>query len=191
MKLSIITPYYKTLKETQRLAGMLEAQLNNQVEWIIVDDGCNELELDKLKAKVIHLDTNSGGASKPRNTGLDVAKGEYITFIDSDDIISDDYIEKILHKIETSEFDYCLFSWQFLNSGVKIIIKDLPPSTNCSIWNCIYKRDLIGNVRFDENLRFAEDYKFNQEVRKGKKENIIDILYFYNEGRVGSITTGD
>ena len=50
MKLSIITPYYDTLEYTKRLAEVLEPQLNEDIEWIIVDDGCNEKELDKLKA---------------------------------------------------------------------------------------------------------------------------------------------
>ena len=113
MILSIITPYYDRLKEIKELAKVLEPQLNDRIEWIIVDDGCNESELDKLKAKVIHLEENSGGASVPRNSGLDNAEGEYITFIDSDDLVSSDYINKIINKINISrinkfyEFDYC------------------------------------------------------------------------------------
>lgn len=78
MQLSIITPYYRTLKYTLELAKVLESQLNDKIEWIIVDDGCNEKELDKLNAKVIHLPTNSHGASKPRNVGLDIATGDNV-----------------------------------------------------------------------------------------------------------------
>ena len=52
MLLSIITPYYKTLKYTKRLAKILEPQLSDDIEWIIIDDGCNELRLDELKAKL-------------------------------------------------------------------------------------------------------------------------------------------
>lgn len=73
------------------------------------------------------------------------------------------------------------------NIGEEVIITDYPPESNYSVWNCIYKREIIGNIRFDENLKIAEDYEFNKLVRIGKKENIKDILYFYNEGRVGSI----
>ena len=93
MRLSIITPYYNTLKYTLRLAEILQPQLTKEIEWIIVDDGCNEKALDNLKAKVIHLPNNSGGASRPRNVALDIAKGDYIAFIDSDDIVRHDYIE--------------------------------------------------------------------------------------------------
>ena len=112
MKLSIITPYYKTLEYTKELAKVLEPQLTPEVEWIIIDDGCHETELDKIKAKVIHLPVPSGNASKPRNVGLENAKGEYIAFIDSDDSVSKDYIQKILEKTK-EEWDYCYMSWSW------------------------------------------------------------------------------
>ena len=83
--------------------------LTDKIEWIIIDDGCNEKELDSFKAKVIHLPTNSGGASKPRNIGLDNAKGKYIAFIDSDDLVSDDYIELVLKYLKT---DIVFISWK-------------------------------------------------------------------------------
>lgn len=185
MKLSIITPYYKCLNEIKKLIKILEPQLNNQVEWIIIDDGCDENELDNMKAKVIHLQQNSGGASIPRNKGLDIAQGEYITFIDADDLVSGNYIEKILEKTK-EEWDYCFMSWSMDNS--LCIIKDEPPSWNCCVWNCIYKRELIGEVRFREDLIKAEDYFFNKEVRKGKRANIIDCLYFYNTNNPNSLT---
>lgn len=188
MKLSIIIPYYKTYELTKRLLEVLKPQLNDNIEVLVVNNSDNTSFNDKY-IKTLYCESN-GTASRPRNVGLDNAKGEYIVFIDSDDLISNDYIEKIINKTKTSNFNYCFFSWQFMNSGNKIIIKDTPPQWNCSIWNCIYKRDAIGNTRFNETMRIAEDYEFNLKVRKGKKENIEDILYFYNEGRNGSITNG-
>ena len=176
MKLSIITPYYKTLEYTLDLAKVLEPQLTKDTEWIIVDDGCKEKELDKLKAKVIHLDAPSGNASKPRNIGLDNATGEYVSFIDSDDLVSNDYIDKILEKTK-EEWDYCFISWDWKKG--KVIINDNPPSWNTSIWNCIYKRELIGNIRFNVNKNVAEDEEFNKRVRTGIKANIIDVLYLH------------
>jgi len=178
-KLSIISPYYDCLEYTKKLAEVLEPQLNNEVEWLIIDDGCNEKELDNFKAKVIHLDTNSGGASVPRNIGLDIAQGKYIAFIDADDTIKSNYIELILNKINTEDFDYCYFSWE--NPRNQIIIEDEPPEWNVCVWNCIYKRTLIGDERFNPELIIAEDYDFNIRVKKGKKANIKDVLYFYND----------
>lgn len=184
MKLSIITPYYKTKEQTKKLAEVLIPQLNEQTEWIIINDGCNPIELDNMIYELmtnqnivtIHLDKNSGGASVPRNWGLDYAKGEYIAFIDSDDLVSSNYIEIILNKLK-DDFDYCYLSWKLDN--MEVIIKDNPPNWNCCVWNCIYKKELIGEQRFDPKLIIAEDYDFNKRVRKGKKANIEDIIYFY------------
>ena len=184
MQLSIITPYYDRLEEIKKLASVLEPQLTEEVEWIIVDDGCNEKMLDNLKAKVIHLEENSGGASIPRNKGLDIAQGKYIAFIDSDDLVKFDYVKKILDKTK-EEWNYCYISWK--GQSNTIIIVDKPPKWNCCVWNCIYKRELIGNERFSPELRIAEDYDFNKRVRKGKRANIKDILYIYDMERPNSL----
>lgn len=174
IKLSIIIPYYDRPKYIKRLLEVLEPQLTNETELIIVDD-CSPIPLDY---PCIRLNENSGGASIPRNVGLDKAKGKYIAFIDSDDLISNDYISTILEKIK-EEWDYCFISWK--TSTNTIIIKDNPPNWNCCVWNCIYKKEIIGNERFNPNLRIAEDYDFNIRVRKGKKANIEKVLYYYNE----------
>ena len=179
MILSIIIPYYNTLEQTKKLMQVLEPQLNDKVEVIIIDDGCNEDELDNLGVTVIHLKENSGGASVPRNVGLDFATGKYVSFIDSDDIVVDDYIDTILAKIDEEDFDYCYYSWR--SPYHTIIITDKPYDWNCCVWDCVYKREMIGDVRFDPNLKIAEDYDFNKKVLKGKKANITKVLYFYND----------
>lgn len=177
---SIITTYYNQYELLKELADVLIPQLTNQVEWIIVDDGCNEKRLDSLNATVYHLFNNSGGPSHPRNVGLSMARGEYILFIDGDDLVSNDYMSAILNKIKEEDFDFCFFGWKsFGRSEYTVCIKDNPPSWNCSVWNCIYKKDLIKEVKFDVFLKIAEDYKFNAMVRKGRKSNIDKVLYYY------------
>lgn len=178
MKLSIITPYYDALIYIKELAKYLEPQLRDDVEWIIIDDGCHEKELDLFNAKVIHLEENSGCAGIPRNYGLDAAQGEYITFIDADDSIADNFVQKILDKIETSPFDYCLISWKRMDNLFIIDVTNGRPDWNCSVWGIVYKKENIGNTRFN-NLRMAEDYVFNQSCLKGKEEKITDVLYYY------------
>ena len=178
-KLSIITPYYKTLEYTKKLADVLIPQLTDETEWIIIDDGCNELELDRLVANnitIIHLEKNSGCASIPRNIGLDNAKGEYIAFIDSDDLVKPNYISTILNKIETG-FDYCFIGWE--SHAFRII--GTPPDWNGCVWNTIYNKNIIGDKRFREDLVIAEDYDFNCRVRTGKEEMIPEVLYYYND----------
>lgn len=173
--LTIIIPYYDRPNYITNLMKKITKQSTHEVEVIIVDD-CSPTPIHF--ANTIRLDKNSGGASVPRNVGLDNASGKYIVFIDSDDDISDDYISTILEKTK-EDWDYCLFSWR--TSTQEIIIKDNPPQWNCSVWNCVYKKELIGKERFNPDLVIAEDYDFNKRVRKGKKANIEKVLYYYNQ----------
>ena len=81
--LSIIIPYYETLNSTLKLLEELNSQLTSDVEIILVDDGCYETALEKYSIQI-----PNSGVSRARNVGLDNAKGEFVTFIDSDDFIS-------------------------------------------------------------------------------------------------------
>lgn len=189
-KLSIIIPYFKTYDETKRLMDILIPQLTEETEVFLIDDGCNEERLDQYKEKIniIHLEENKG-ISYARNIGIKKATGEYLTFVDSDDYISDDYVKSIIDKINSCDFDYCYFSWKFVNQGDTIKIKDNPPTWNLAVWNAVYKTDYV--ELFDEDIRFMEDVPWQIEMRKknGKKEIINKVLYYYNDGRPGSLTS--
>ena len=189
IKLSIIIPYYKTLELTKKLLEQIIPQLKG-AEVILIDDGCHEEQLDKYKDKIniIHLEENQG-LSYARNRGIEKAKGQYITFVDSDDYVSEDYISSIISKINTSEFDYCYFSWKMIHKKDVIRILDNPPTWNLAVWNAVYKREYV--EMFDENIRFCEDVPWQAKMRakKGKKEIINKILYYYNDGRPGSLTS--
>lgn len=182
--LSIIIPTYNRNEYIVKLLDKLHSQIQNNVEVIVVDDH-SDMPLEKSWFKYIYLDNNSGGASIPRNVGLDNAKGRYICFVDADDMVSDDYIETILEKTK-EDWEFCYISWQ--GKSNKVIIKDTAPTWNCCVWNSVYKRDLIGDKRFDPKLKMAEDYDFNRKVRNGKKANITKILYYYNEDTPNSLT---
>lgn len=192
MKLSLIIPYYNTWEETKKLLETLTPQLNEDVEVIIVDDGCdegrfNKISYSKREIRCIHLLENSGVAGKPRNVGLDHAKGEYIAFIDSDDNVTEDYIERIMKAI-SSKPDIIFLSWESVKQ--KIIMTRKPPQWNCSVWCRVYKREIIGNTRFDETLKKAEDWKFNQAIKYRTSVCIRKPIYLYNWGREGSLTNG-
>lgn len=202
MKLSIIIPYYNTLNETKELLKVLVPQLTKETELIIVDDGCYEEKLDNIidtlqcsnikinnnaEITTIHLTKNSGGASKPRNIGLDNVTGDYITFIDSDDMISSNYIGEILRYMENNT-DIIFLSWKSKVHDIKMKYK--PPRWNCAVWCRVYKKEIIGNVRFDENLKIAEDWKFNQQIKYNTSCCIRKTIYFYNNGREGSLING-
>lgn len=190
IKLSIITPYYNCLKYITELANVLEPQLTTEIEWIIIDDGCHEKELDNFNATIIHLKNNSGCAGIPRNYGLDIAKGEYITFVDADDLVSNDFITLILNKINTVTFDYCLMSWKKLEGTYIIDVTNGRPEWNCSVWGVIYKKEIIKDCRFNNN-RIAEDYTFNTTVLNNatRKEIIPEFLYFYRTNLNGISAT--
>lgn len=190
MKLSIIIPYYNTLEETKKLMEKLIPQLNDNVEVIIIDDGCHEKELDEYVPKnirVLHRVVNSGVAGVPRNLGLKEAKGEYIAFIDSDDDVTDNYIEKILYKTQSNP-DIIFLSWKMPQET--FIITTKPSQWNCAVWCRVYHRRIIGNIRFDETLKKAEDWKFNQQIKYNTSVCIREPIYLYNSGREGSLTNG-
>jgi glycosyltransferase involved in cell wall biosynthesis len=185
MLLSIITPYYRTLKEIKKIAEVLEPQLDNDIEWIIIDDGCSETELNKLNATILHLPFNSGGASVPRNAGLDIAQGKYIAFIDSDDMITEDYIKEIRKKI-AKEPDIIYLSWK--SQVHSIVMESLPPKWNCSVWCRVYKKDVIGDVRFKTYLKLAEDLIFVSNIKPKSSLSIKKQIYLYDCQRKGSLT---
>ena len=182
MKLSIIIPFYKTHTETQALFKVLVPQMTDEVEVLVVNNSDNV----SFEGVTTLFCESNGTASRPRNVGLENARGEFICFVDSDDMIVNDYVATILETIDTRDFDYCLFSWKFRH-GAKIIIEDNPPHWNYSVWNCIYKRSSIGQERFDESIKIGEDGEFNARVRNGRKANITKVLYIYNHSREGSL----
>lgn len=190
IKLSIVIPYYKTHDETKKLMDILIPQLTEETEVFLVDDGCHEERLDEYKDKIniIHLEENHG-LSYARNIGIKKAQGKYLTFVDSDDYVSDDYVKSIIDKINSCDFDYCYFSWEMINIKSVIRILDNPPTWNLAVWNAVYKTDYL--ELFDENIRFMEDVPWQVEMRKknGKKEIIDKVLYYYNDGRPGSLTS--
>lgn len=187
IKLSIIIPYYKTYKETIKLLDILGKQLTDEVEVIVIEDGKDDQVLD-FKNCILLRNEENHGLSYARNEGIKAARGNYIVFVDSDDYVAEDYIETIINKINTSNFDYCYFSWKFVNKGDTIIIKDTPPIWNLAVWNAVYKKEYV--ELFDEEIRIYEDIPWQKKMRakNGKKEIINKVLYFYNDSRPGSLT---
>ena len=192
MKLSIIIPYYNAKTYTDQLLDRLAPQITPDIEVILIDDGSKEPYKTYHKfVKVIRQ--KNGGASAARNTGLDNATGDYIAFIDADDMVSENYINKITERINEN-CDYIYLSWKTIGSGwqATIILRTLDdkfPPDNLCVWNRVYKRGLIGNIRFNTSKLIAEDAEFIRLVEtKGKKGIISEPIYLYRSDTPDSLS---
>ena len=169
MMLSIIIPCYNAEPYIHELFGRLANQIVPEVEVIVIDDG-SKVPLTTGHKFVQIIRQENAGASAARNTGLDHATGDYIAFIDADDLVSGDYIQNILNKAKTEEFDYCYISWKAFggwDADVKLTsIDDKFPPYNLCVWNRIYKRSMIGDIRFNTNKLVAEDAQFIRDVKE-------------------------
>lgn len=193
MTLSIIIPAYNAEPYIHELLGRLVTQIVPEVEVIVIDDGSKvPFKTGYDFVKIIRQ--KNAGASAARNAGLDMATGEYIAFIDADDLVSWDYVQTILNKAKTEKFDYCYLSWKAFGGWQQEVklnnIEDKFPPFNLCVWNRVYKRSMIGDVRFNENKLVAEDAQFIREVQEeGKKKAFIsDFMYFYRSNSPDSLT---
>ena len=100
-KVSVIVPVYNVEKYLKQCLDSIVDQTLEDLEIVLVDDGsvdssgtiCDEYAKKDARIKVIHK--KNGGLSDARNVAIDIAKGEYITFVDSDDYVTDDYVESL------------------------------------------------------------------------------------------------
>ena len=194
MKLSIIIPAYNAEPYIEKLITKLHAQVTKEVEVIVVDDGSDFPYLAAYpEIQVIRFEKNRG-VSAARNAGLDRAKGEWVAFIDADDLVADDYVKRILAELAYKP-DYVYLSWKTFGGGwdYEVILKstkDKFPPFNLCCWNRVYKRSMIGAVRFNEKKKIAEDAEFIASVKEeGKKKAFIGTpIYFYRTSPRNSLT---
>lgn len=183
IKLSIVIPYYETYELTYKLLKELSIQVTDEVEVILVDDGCNEIRLDEFTfANIIHLDKNYG-ASHAWNVGIDKAIGKYIAFIDSDDMIMMNYIEELLDAVDKEYADEIVFN--FLDTDRN----RLQTEPHCrAIWKAIYRREICPH--FNEDWVCNTDLPFQTALKKIEhtKYFLNKTLYCYHSHREGSIT---
>ena len=192
MKLSIIIPYFNTKKYTDELLTVLDKQITDEVEVILVDDGSTEAYKPPFSwLRVIR--TKNGGQSKARNRGLKEAKGEYIQFIDSDDMVAEYFVEKLLEKIPEGS-DLIEYSWRSLNTNGAMfkfqVRKEGDRLSNPSACTRCFKRSFIGNHKFTEKKDACEDEDFTRHlgIKNAKTVVIADYMYFYRTDVEGSNT---
>ena len=114
--ISIIIPVYNSEKLLKQCLDSVLNQTLNNIEIICVDDGSTDNSFEILKEyekkdnRVIALTQKNSGAGVARNKGVEIAKGKYIAFIDSDDWIEHDALEKLYNNIENNDSDMVLFN---------------------------------------------------------------------------------
>lgn len=208
-KITVIIPVYNTERTLERCVDSVIKQTFLNLEILLVDDGstdrsgqiCDEYLKKDSRIKVFHK--KNGGAASARNLGIDCAKGEYISFVDSDDWLDLDLYEKLINEIDHADFliyklrkqkkyqeqmttrtgdksGECLIS----EENEKIFNELLFSSELGYQCNKLVKRKKIGNKRIPE-IRISEDLCFNLSLlSKGdtiKYTNICGYNYFWRE----------
>ena len=192
-KLSIIIPAYNAEPYLGELVDCLRPQIpyakNMPVEVIIIDDGSKEPVLYAASWLKVYHQKNQG-VSVARNAGIDKAKGDYISFIDADDLVSDNFISTILEKTK-DEPDVIELSWRTLTKDNWDIDQRLRSENdrlpNPSVCTRVFKRSYIGDVRFNVKKDSTEDEDFCRKMGYLDPESdferavITDYMYYYRD----------
>ena len=208
---SIIVPVFNVKKYLKRSVLSISNQTYQNLEIILIDDGstdnssdlCDSLALTDSRIKVVHK--QNGGLSSARNTGINIANGKFLFFIDSDDFIEKETIEILVSKFENNQNlgivsapsfykydngnrsiykkEWCINTERIISYNdfcIRTIKQDCCHSACCKL----YKKDIFDNLRFREGKK-NEDTLFMFDLSfklKDKKLNMLEIpnkLYYY------------
>jgi len=212
-KISIIIPAYNIENYLPRALDSVIAQTWQNLEIIVVNDGSIDQtgkiidEYAKRDVRIIPVHKANGGASSARNAGIAVSTGEYIGFVDGDDIIEPEMYETLLKNAKEYDADisHCGYQMEFpsrvdyyyntgvlkvqsCNEGISALLlgKEIEPSAS----NKLYRREIVLEAHFDEEIRNNEDMLFNAEVfSKAKATVFYDLPFYHYMVRENSLAT--
>lgn len=208
MKLvSIIIPAYNVENYIERCIQSLLAQTYKCLEIIIVDDGSSDsthekcLMIANTDKRIQLYEQNNQGVSAARNRGMEIAKGDYLCFVDADDFVSPLYVEIMLNnlvsenadlsmvmctrgdKIISSTDSYETEIWDNREALINLMRRNIYANGVCSK---LFKREVIKDINFDIDLKIGEDklfvYKVIDKCAKIVFQNISLYCYFMREG---------
>lgn len=213
--ISIIVPVFNIDQYLSRCIDSVLNQSYADYELILIDDGstdtspalCDRYADQDSRIKVLHIE--NGGPSKARNTGIDVASGEYITFVDGDDWIHKEYLKTLIGLINDNQADLAMINHikthrENLDEKVKTSkeynVKVLSNIETLelffgkynhylvAVWGKLYKRGLFDSIRFDVG-RLHEDVFILYKLFFKARCTVLSTnpLYYYWK-REGSIT---
>ena len=215
--ISIIVPIYRVEKYLKKCVDSILAQTYKNFELILVDDGspdncpaiCDEYAEQDDRVVVVHK--KNGGLSDARNAGLDIAKGEYIGFVDSDDYISPIMYETLMNRIMSDQSDIVICEYICVNeSGERIDnnkacrkiqsrcylqndfineIVVLYGDSYLIAWDKLYRKEIFNSLRFPIGKLHEDAFTFHHIVEKCSKISYIRNRLYYYRIREGSIMT--
>ena len=205
--ITIVVPCYNVEKYVKKCIDSLKNQTYKKIEIILVNDGSTDKTLDiiteesKSDTRFKIITRENGGLSAARNTGLEVAKGKYISFIDSDDFVDNLFIEKLYDSIKENDSDIAVCDYQFIDengivwnnkknksdvvySSDNALIDILSGRLNLEVmtWNKLYKTSLFkdNSIIFPNSKLHEDNYTTFKLFYFSKKISLIkDKLYYY------------
>ena len=221
--LSIIVPVYNVEKYILScLESIFRQGLDEEsFEVIIVNDGSNDRSLEIIQDLIINhlnitvVNQDNQGLSMARNNGLEVATGEYVLFVDGDDLLIDNSLSYLINKAISSKADLVVADFVKMNEGQiaqfsdktfkqgdrriqvkkgeELFVQDLKPNC-CYVWRTLYNRDFLNrnHLRFIPNICY-EDIPFTHEcyVRAGLCIKVNWFLNIYRKGHKTITSTFD
>ena len=210
---SVIIPAYNIEDYIGRCLDSIISQTYKNLEIIVVDDGSRDHTGEILdnyakkdrRIKVIHKE--KGGVSSARNKGIEVAEGDYIGFIDGDDLIEPEMYKILVDLLEEENADIAHCGYQMVfpdrvdyyhNTGKKKIqtteegLKDLLSGEiiEPGLVNKLYKKELIKNCRLDETVKINEDLLMNYQLFKLSQKSVYYDITPYSYMIRSSSATG-
>lgn len=201
-QLTVIIPVYRVSDTIDRCLRSVTGQRYAYMEIILVDDGspdncpaiCDQWAERDNRITVIHK--NNGGLSDARNAGLDIAKGEYVAFVDSDDYMAEGTLEALMRIMDRHpEYDLLEFPvYKAYGSPRQSVISwgekeysdmaeywmENRTYEHTYAWNKIYRRRLFDNVRFPVGMAFEDIYTLPRILENAKKVATTEKgLYYY------------
>lgn len=211
--ISVIIPAYNIEKYIVRCLESVCRQTYPNLEIIVVDDGSSDNtgriadDFAKKDKRITVIHKENAGVSAARNTGLDCAQGDYIGFVDGDDMIDSDMYELLMQNALKYQADisHCGYQMVFPNrvdyyyntgeifvqdnsQGVYDLVK--ADKVEPGLCNKLYRKELLDGIRLDENIRINEDFLFNYQMfKKAEKSVFEDVPKYHYMVRKNSAST--
>lgn len=225
MMISIIVPVYNAEKYLEQSIESILNSTYRDFELILVDDGstdasgekCDSLAERDSRVSVIHK--QNGGVSSARNAGLRAAQGEYVMFVDGDDLIHPQMIETLKTAIDSGNYDFSMVYGTRVTEGDAAVIESILKSETSnpskyeisqhdyinrlitsgyerfwalSVVNKLFKKTLVDQLRFDETINVAEDFEWSMRLAPLiDRAIVVDVtMYIYIQHRGSAMQSG-